>query len=78
VAVKVVRPEVARDARSIERFKREINLARRVTHRNVCRTFDVFRHVVELEDGSTREAVFLTMEFLEGERSQTGCIERGA
>jgi len=67
VAIKTVRAEIAPDARSIQRFKREINLARRVTHRNVCRTFDVFRHVVQLPDGTTRETAFLTMELLEGE-----------
>src|SRR5207253_9370697 len=67
VALKTIRAEIAPDARSIQRFKREINLARRVTHRNVCRTFDVFRHVVQLPDATTRETAFLTMELLEGE-----------
>ncbi|HYX22858.1 MAG TPA: protein kinase, partial [Thermoanaerobaculia bacterium] len=37
VAVKVLRPEIARDERVLQRFKREIQLARRVTHPNVCR-----------------------------------------
>src|SRR6185295_9021886 len=39
VALKTVRPEVARDAIAIERFRREIQLARKVTHPNVCRIF---------------------------------------
>src|ERR1700742_185934 len=45
VALKTVRFEMAHDEKNVERFKREIQLARKVTHANVCRTFDVFRHV---------------------------------
>ncbi|HSN30500.1 MAG TPA: protein kinase, partial [Kofleriaceae bacterium] len=41
-----------------DRFNREVLLARRVTHRNVCRVFDVGHH------GDT---VFLTMELIAGE-----------
>ena len=44
VALKTIRPEVAGDARVLQRFKREIPLARRVTHPNVCRIFDLFHH----------------------------------
>ena len=58
VALKTVRPEVARDTLTIERFKREIQLARKVTHPNVCRIFDV---------GSSQGTIFLTMELLAGE-----------
>ncbi len=45
VAVKVIRPEIAgdpRDAQDIERrFKRELLLARQVTHKNVVRIHDL-------------------------------------
>ncbi|MFL6200774.1 MAG: tetratricopeptide repeat protein [Thermoanaerobaculia bacterium] len=58
VALKTVRGDVSRDPLTIERFRREIQLARKVTHPNVCRIFDVAFH------GST---IFLTMELLEGE-----------
>jgi eukaryotic-like serine/threonine-protein kinase len=58
VALKTVRPEVARDAVAVERFRREIQLARKVTHPNVCRIFDV---------GSSAGTIFLTMELLPGE-----------
>src|SRR5216683_632199 len=44
VALKTLREGVADDAVSIERLRREIQVARRVTHRNVCRTFDVGHH----------------------------------
>src|SRR5262245_2248166 len=44
VALKTIRPDVADDQAIIERFKREILLARRVTHINVCRIFDLGIH----------------------------------
>src|SRR4030095_15869554 len=42
VPVKTIRPDVANDARTMERFLREVHLARTVTHPNVARTFDIF------------------------------------
>ncbi len=69
VALKVARPEIANNENAIERFRREIALARQVTHPNVCRIFDVFRH--ELPPGNAgegpRQTLFLTMELLSGE-----------
>src|SRR5262245_15197770 len=44
VALKTIRPGVACDEKVVQRFKREIQLARRVTHPNVCRIFDVGLH----------------------------------
>jgi hypothetical protein len=61
VAIKVVRAEIAADPRAIDRLKREIHLARRVTHPNVCRIFDV-----GFLEGTPR-VPFLTMELLDGE-----------
>ncbi len=57
VAIKTIRPDVAGDARTMERFLREVNLARSVTHPTVARTYDIVR-----EGTST----FLTMELLSG------------
>jgi len=65
VALKTLLPEIAGDTRMIARFKKEIQLSRKVSHPNVCRVFDLARHPV---DGSSSGAtVFLTMEFLAGE-----------
>jgi eukaryotic-like serine/threonine-protein kinase len=64
VALKTVRPEVAGDTLTVERFRREIQLARKVTHPNVCRIFDVAHHRPE-EGGAG--IIFLTMELLVGE-----------
>ncbi len=64
VALKTVRL-AGRDARAIEQFRSEIQLARRVTHPNVCRTFDVFHHRPDpgTDEG---EVTLLSMELLEG------------
>ena len=57
VAVKVLRPDLALDARRLERFKQELVLARQVSHPNVVRIHDL---------GSDGEIVFLTMDFVAG------------
>ncbi len=68
VALKVLRPAASRDPQSIERFKREILLARRVSHPNVCRIFDLGVHEVRSsETGAYQALLYLTMEWLEGE-----------
>ena len=68
VALKTILSHIASDERSIVRFKREVHLARQVTHPNVCRIYDVFRH--QDAAGSWHPAddvVFLAMELLHGE-----------
>lgn len=66
LAVKTIRRRWAGSDRALACFRREIRLARRVTHRNVCRAFDAFQHVREGADGPETVA-FLTMELLAGE-----------
>lgn len=63
VALKTLRPAISANSLLVARFKREIQLARKVTHPNVCRTFDLFRD--NTANGQT--ICFLTMELLEGE-----------
>jgi eukaryotic-like serine/threonine-protein kinase len=67
VALKTIRQTIAQDNAVIGRFKREIQLARKVTHPNVCRIFDVGFHKPADADGDSGEIAFLTMELLEGE-----------
>jgi TolB-like protein len=62
VALKTIRAEIASRSQAVERFKREILLAKKVTHPNVCRIYDLG---FDCSDG--RKAPFLTMEFLGGE-----------
>jgi tetratricopeptide (TPR) repeat protein len=66
VALKTVRFEMAHDEKTIERFKREIQLARKVTHASVCRTYDVFRHLDVEGEKAGRETLVVSMEFLRG------------
>jgi serine/threonine protein kinase/predicted Zn-dependent protease len=58
VALKLIRPEISLDKETVERFSNELKLARRISHRNVCRMFDLGR-----AEGTT----FITMEFVPGE-----------
>src|ERR1700686_4443320 len=62
VALKTVRAEIARMPGALERFAREIHLARKVTHPNVCRIFDISHH-----GQGESQVTFLTMELLAGE-----------
>jgi serine/threonine protein kinase len=63
VAVKTILPGILREPTAASRFKREIHLARRVTHPNVCRIFDLFRHAPDQGD---EETLFVSMELLNG------------
>ncbi len=63
VAVKTLRTAVVAGDLRLSRFKREIDLARRVTHPNIGRIFDIGHHTRPGGD----EVPFLTMEFLSGE-----------
>src|SRR5262245_21926728 len=67
VALKTVRPDAEGDRHSAERFKREIQLARQVTHPNVCRIFDLVRHTRASGKEAGNEVLCLTMELLPGE-----------
>ena len=66
VALKMVKPLVSGDPDCLQRFKREVKLAQQVTHSNVCRIFDFFRHSTTLSSGNV-ELVFVSMELLQGE-----------
>jgi serine/threonine-protein kinase len=57
IALKVVRPDLLVWPDVLERFRREVKLARRVTHANVARAFEL-----GIADGVT----FYTMELVEG------------
>ncbi|MFY0563006.1 protein kinase domain-containing protein [Archangium lansingense] len=66
VALKVLRRELAERPGALDQLKREIALARKVSHPNVCRLFDVGFHLRTSAQGSER-ICFLTMELLQGE-----------
>ena len=67
VALKVIRPELAKNPAIIERFKQELLLSQRVTHRNVIRIYDL---------GEGDGVKFITMEFIEGQDLRSLIFER--
>jgi len=77
VAVKTARFETTQTSHEIERFRREIQLARKVTHPNVCRTFDVFRHGVSQSGSSRSQILIVSMELLSGETLAQRIRDRG-
>jgi serine/threonine protein kinase len=58
VALKLLSPEIASDEKTIERFSNELKFARKISHRNVCRMYDLGK-----EEGNH----YITMEFVPGE-----------
>jgi serine/threonine protein kinase/class 3 adenylate cyclase len=58
VALKILKPEIASDPDVQENFKRELCLARKITHKNVCRIHEFSR---------SNGAAYTSMEFVEGE-----------
>jgi serine/threonine protein kinase len=58
VALKFLPEEAAQNPNLLDRFKNEVRIARRVSHPNVCRVYDV---------GDIDGATFFTMEYVDGE-----------
>jgi len=58
VAIKQLKPEIATDKRTIERFRNEIKVARKITHKNVCRMHDL---------NQADKTFYITMEYVRGE-----------
>ena len=68
VALKMLRPELVSAPGMLARFRQEVKLARRVSHRNVVRTYDL---------SEVGESVFLTMEFIRGRSLRRALAEDG-
>jgi hypothetical protein len=79
IALKTIGLGVALDGPAIDRLKAEVQLARRVTHRNVCRVFDLGLHEEpDPRGGRARVTIpFLTMELLTGETLRAYQRRRG-
>jgi serine/threonine protein kinase/Tfp pilus assembly protein PilF len=58
IALKLIKPDISADKKTIERFQNELKFARKIGHRNVCRMYDLNR-----EEGS----YYITMEYVSGE-----------
>jgi len=58
VALKLLKPEIASDQSMMERFKKELLFARKITHKNVCRVHE-FNRIGGI--------AYTSMEFVEGD-----------
>ncbi len=58
VALKLIKPEIASDKKTIKRFSNELKMSRKIAHRNVCRMFDL---------GEEKGVNYITMEYVVGE-----------
>ncbi len=58
VSLKLINPEITADRSTIERFQNELRLARRISHKNVCRLYHFSR-----SNGN----YYITMEYVQGE-----------
>jgi serine/threonine protein kinase/Tfp pilus assembly protein PilF len=58
VALKLIRPEIAADEKMIRRFRKELKTARQISHKHVCRMYDI---------GAKKGIRYITMEYVSGE-----------
>ena len=58
VALKLLKPEIVTDKNTIERFRNELKVAREITHKNICRMYDL---------GREAGLYYITMEYVPGE-----------
>ncbi len=69
VALKTMNPGIGDDERTLNRLKREVILARKVAHPNVCRIYDI---------GESDGIHYVSMEFLEGKSLADILVQDGA
>jgi len=58
VALKLLKPGIAADEKTIKRFRNELKLARKIAHRNVCKMYHL---------GEKKGTRYITMEYVPGE-----------
>ncbi|MBN1274109.1 MAG: protein kinase [Candidatus Aminicenantes bacterium] len=58
IALKILKPEIAADEKTIIRFQNELKLSRKIAHRNVCRMYHL---------GEEKGTYYITMEYIPGE-----------
>lgn len=58
IALKLIKPEIASDQKTVERFRNELKSARKISHPHVCRMYDL---------GKEKGSYFITMEYVPGE-----------
>jgi serine/threonine protein kinase/predicted Zn-dependent protease len=68
IALKLIKPDIASDKRTIERFRNELKTTRMISHRNVCRMFDL---------AETEGTYYITMEYISGEDLKSFILRSG-
>jgi len=58
VALKIINPDIGFDEKMLDRFRNELKLARRISHKNVCRIHDL---------GVAEGIYFISMEYIPGD-----------
>jgi serine/threonine protein kinase len=58
VALKLLKPEIASDESTVERFRNELKFARKIAHKNVCKMYHLSKE---------EETPYITMEYVPGE-----------
>ena len=58
VAIKLIKPEIAEDKKTVERFRNELRLARKISHRNIGRMYELMEYL-----GNH----YITMEYVPGQ-----------
>ena len=58
VALKLIKPEIASDKKTIKRFGNELKLSRKISHRNVGRMYELMEE---------KGVLFITMEYVSGQ-----------
>lgn len=58
VAIKLIKPEIAADRKTVERFRNELRLARKISHRNIGRMYELMEYM---------GVHYITMEYVPGQ-----------
>ncbi|MEE8377813.1 MAG: protein kinase, partial [Candidatus Aminicenantaceae bacterium] len=58
VALKLIKPEIASDKKTVERFRNELKIARKIVQKNVGRMFDL---------NEEKDTLYITMEYVPGQ-----------
>jgi len=68
VAIKILKPEISEDEKTIERFGNELKFTRKIVHKNVCRMYDL---------NDEKGTQYITMEYVPGEDLKSTVVRVG-
>ncbi len=68
VALKLIKPEIASDEKTLTRFSSELKIARKISHRNIGRVYEIMEE---------KGAHYITMEYVPGEDLKSFILRSG-